>query len=341
MTKGEKLLKNKFILFGVIPFIVIQIIALIIFLSTSSSNVDLTNDGISQNTKGTEVDSIFIVPSYDKEEQPSISEELENSFTESKKNNSSENQDINTKDLLGEEEIYVSSPVLIEDNYVQEEKNNTTASIIKSKSSLSSSKSTTKPNYTKNSNNKYQIPDPNNNNEIEKTTQEKKVEDFPPSNKRQRTNFTTSKNNTKNNTGQMVKAIIENSNNDIQNGSSVKIRLKEDLIIDENVIAKNTIITAIAKLTNERIELKISSIMLNKKPVKCNLTIYDLDGQEGVYVPGGLNQELAQESAGNVINQSSAQISIPLIGSISTNIANKKNNSKSIKIDDGHRIFIK
>lgn len=85
------------------------------------------------------------------------------------------------------------------------------------------------------------------------------------------------------------------------NGSTVKIKLDEDLLIDGILIPTNTFIYARATLSGDRLGLSIESIRYGDYLFAVKLNAYDYDGLRGIHIPGSLERELAKKDAGNSI----------------------------------------
>jgi hypothetical protein len=64
--------------------------------------------------------------------------------------------------------------------------------------------------------------------------------------------------------------------------------------------SKGTIVTANAKFQNGRLQLKVTSIELEGNIIPVDITIYDLDGQQGLYVPYSPEMNALTEMAGNM-----------------------------------------
>lgn len=85
------------------------------------------------------------------------------------------------------------------------------------------------------------------------------------------------------------------------NGSTVKIKLDEDLMINGMTIPANTFIYARAALAGDRLGLSIESIRYGDYLFPVQLNAYDYDGMRGIHIPGSLERELAKKEAGNSI----------------------------------------
>lgn len=83
----------------------------------------------------------------------------------------------------------------------------------------------------------------------------------------------------------------------IVNGSIVKIRLINDVYINGVYIPKNSFVFGTASLKGERLEIKITTVQYQKSIFPVELSVYDIDGLKGIYIPGTINRDVAKASA--------------------------------------------
>ncbi len=93
-----------------------------------------------------------------------------------------------------------------------------------------------------------------------------------------------------------VAAVIHETQS-IVNGSTVKLRLSTAVFVNGLEIPKNNFLFGIASLQGERLIIKINSIRYKNALFPVELTVYDLDGLHGIYMPGAINREVAKASA--------------------------------------------
>lgn len=93
-----------------------------------------------------------------------------------------------------------------------------------------------------------------------------------------------------------VEAVFHETQS-IVNGSIVKLRLTSDVYINGILIPKNSFIFGIASLKGERLEVKISNIQFKNSIFPVELTVYDMDGLDGIYIPGAIGRDVAKASA--------------------------------------------
>ena len=93
-----------------------------------------------------------------------------------------------------------------------------------------------------------------------------------------------------------IQAVIHETQS-IVNGSVVKLRLSSDIFLQGIVIPKNTFLYGMASLKGERLEVKINNIQYRNSIFPVELTVYDMDGIDGIYIPGAINRDVAKASA--------------------------------------------
>lgn len=81
------------------------------------------------------------------------------------------------------------------------------------------------------------------------------------------------------------------------NGSVVKLRLTSDVFINGSLIPRNSFVFGTAFLKGERLEVKIKTIKCNNSIFPVELAVYDMDGIDGIFIPGTLNRDVAKTSA--------------------------------------------
>lgn len=102
----------------------------------------------------------------------------------------------------------------------------------------------------------------------------------------------------------LIKAIIDEDVKAVD-GSRVRLRLLDDVEINDVFLPKGSYIYAIMSgFSQQRVKGTVKSLMVADNLVKVNLTIYDMDGMEGLYVPASQFRETAKDVAGGALDQS-------------------------------------
>lgn len=102
----------------------------------------------------------------------------------------------------------------------------------------------------------------------------------------------------------MIKAIID-ENIKAVDGSRVRLRLLDDVEIGETMVKKGSYIYAIMSgFGSQRVKGTIKSLLVDDELVKVNLSLYDTDGLEGLYVPQSSFRETSQDVAASALGGS-------------------------------------
>ena len=95
----------------------------------------------------------------------------------------------------------------------------------------------------------------------------------------------------------LIKAIIDEDIKAVD-GSRVRLRLLDDIEINEAVVPKGSYLYAIMSgFGSQRVKGNINSVLINDDIVKISLSIYDTDGLEGLYVPSSSFRETTKDIA--------------------------------------------
>jgi conjugative transposon TraM protein len=93
-----------------------------------------------------------------------------------------------------------------------------------------------------------------------------------------------------------VAAVIHETQT-IVNGSTVKLRLVNAVFINGVKIPENNFLFGTASLKGERLIIKINSLRYGNSLFPVDLSVYDMDGLSGIYIPGAINRDVAKASA--------------------------------------------
>lgn len=100
----------------------------------------------------------------------------------------------------------------------------------------------------------------------------------------------------------LIKAIIDENVKAVE-GSRVRLRLLDDVEINETVVKSGSYLYAIMSgFSSQRVKGTISSVLVNDEIIKVSLSLYDTDGLEGLYVPSSSFRETAKDVASGAFN---------------------------------------
>jgi conjugative transposon TraM protein len=135
--------------------------------------------------------------------------------------------------------------------------------------------------------------------------------------------------------------------------TGVRIRLLEPAQIPGRVIPEGTVLTANAKFQQGRLQLKVASIELDGNILPVDISIYDLDGQQGLFVPYSPEMNAFTEMASNMAQNSgtsfmmtqsagqqvAADLSRGVVQGVSGYFA-KKIRTPKVTLKAGHQLFL-
>lgn len=98
-----------------------------------------------------------------------------------------------------------------------------------------------------------------------------------------------------------VKAVLDESINGYL-GSRIRFRLLEDIYVGKHKVSKGALIYGqISGFTLQRVNLNIVSILNNGEILPINLSVYDTDGIQGMYVPQSEFREMMRQMGTNSV----------------------------------------
>lgn len=102
----------------------------------------------------------------------------------------------------------------------------------------------------------------------------------------------------------LIRAIVDEDIKAVD-GSRVRLRLLDDIDIGERTISCGTYLyCTMSGFSQQRVKGSIKSILFEDELIKVNLSLYDTDGLEGLYVPKSAFRETAKNIASGTANQS-------------------------------------
>jgi conjugative transposon TraM protein len=90
-------------------------------------------------------------------------------------------------------------------------------------------------------------------------------------------------------------------NQTLVSGAVVKLILLQDINLSGVTIPRNTFVFGKCSLSGERLAVEINSIQFNSSIYPVGLSVYDVDGLEGIYVPGAIARDAAKKSSNEAL----------------------------------------
>ena len=97
-----------------------------------------------------------------------------------------------------------------------------------------------------------------------------------------------------------IEAVMQETST-LTTGSTVKLRLLNDIVINGEFVPKDVFVYGTASLSDERLRVDIMTIRYNNSILPVKLSVYDLDGMEGIYIPGSISRDVAKQTAQNAV----------------------------------------
>lgn len=91
-----------------------------------------------------------------------------------------------------------------------------------------------------------------------------------------------------------IRAVIHETKV-IVDKSTVKLRLLDDVYVNGSLIPRNNFVFGICQISNNRLNIIISSIHHKNNIHPVELTAYDIDGIQGVKIPGSIERQIAKQ----------------------------------------------
>ncbi len=95
-----------------------------------------------------------------------------------------------------------------------------------------------------------------------------------------------------------IEAVV-NENQVLVNGGIIKLRLLQDMFINNQKIPAGNFIYGAVGLNGERLEVEINSIRSGSNLYNVKMELHDMDGLAGIYIPGAITRDVAKQSADN------------------------------------------
>lgn len=145
-----------------------------------------------------------------------------------------------------------------------------------------------------------------------------------------------------------IKATIH-QDQDIVSGSIVKLRLLDSINVNGKIIPTNSYIYGIAAVDGERLKIDIATLRYRNSILPVSLTAYDLDGLEGLYIPGAITRDASKKGVDEAIQ--SLQI-MTMDPSVSAQVAgagiqaakglfSKKVKQVRVKVKAGYQLLLR
>lgn len=89
----------------------------------------------------------------------------------------------------------------------------------------------------------------------------------------------------------------------VRDGSRIRLRIDEDIEIEGHLLPRGTYLYATVNgFSAQRVKASVTSVVLGDRIQKIDLSVYDLDGMEGFFVPSSNFREVSKDIAAGSMN---------------------------------------
>jgi len=97
-----------------------------------------------------------------------------------------------------------------------------------------------------------------------------------------------------------ITAVVHETQ-ELVSGALIKLRLTRPISLEGNIIPKDNFVFGVVTLNGERLSIEIKDIRYSNALYPVHLAVYDLDGVEGIHIPGAIDRDVAKQSASTSI----------------------------------------
>jgi len=132
-------------------------------------------------------------------------------------------------------------------------------------------------------------------------------------------------------------------------GSTVRMCLTTDVYVNGMLIPEGTFVYGTASQNAERLIIVINSIRYQNNLLPVALSVYDLDGIAGIYIPGSISRDVAKQTGNDAVNNLNVSSLDPSISMQAANVGiaaakaiiNKKVKQVKVTIKAGYKVMLK
>lgn len=100
----------------------------------------------------------------------------------------------------------------------------------------------------------------------------------------------------------LIKARVDRVEK-VRDGSRIRLRISEDIEIEGELLKKGSYLYAtVSGFSAQRVKAQVTSILIGDEIKNVKLSVYDLDGMEGFYVPSSNFREVSKDIGANAMN---------------------------------------
>jgi conjugative transposon TraM protein len=144
-----------------------------------------------------------------------------------------------------------------------------------------------------------------------------------------------------------IQAVVHETQT-LQNGSTIKLRLLQDIFVGGHRIPANNFIYGQCSVNSERLNIQLTSAVCNDEIYPIALKVFDTDGLEGIYVPGAITRDVTKEGVSQGISGMGITSLDPSLGAqaasagieTAKSLLSKKIKAVVVTVKAGHRVLL-
>jgi conjugative transposon TraM protein len=148
--------------------------------------------------------------------------------------------------------------------------------------------------------------------------------------------------------GTSIAAVVHDTQ-ELVAGANIKLRVTDEVAIAGIRLPKDQFIYGTCEISGERLTIKINSIRLDEALIPVALSAYDLDGLEGVYIPGAITRDAAKQATGDAMQSMQFMSMNPSIGAQAASagieaakgLISKKSKLVKVTVKAGYQVLLR
>lgn len=145
-----------------------------------------------------------------------------------------------------------------------------------------------------------------------------------------------------------IAAVVHNEQT-VLSGSVVKLRLLQDVFVNGQRIPEGSFLFGYSSIGNGRLKIDVPSIQFQNRLYPVALTVFDMDGLEGINIPGSAGREVFKESADQAVQSVSGMSFDPSLKAQATaagvntakSLFSKKVKEIRVTVKAGYRVLLR
>ena len=139
------------------------------------------------------------------------------------------------------------------------------------------------------------------------------------------------------------------STQSITENSIIKLQLFDEIFVSGHRIPRGSFLYGKCAIGTERVSIKVNSVFYQSSLYPVNLVAYDMDGLEGLYVPGTVTNEAVNQGSNQAIQDLQIMNLDPSIGAQAVNagihtarsLMSKRTKTVRVVVRSGYRVLLK